>query len=39
MCLEITYLIYMYTNDLALNNLQRLIRYKTKTNQTNLIDR
>ena len=30
MCLEIIYLIYMYENDLALNNLQRLRCHKTK---------
>ena len=30
MSLEIIYLIYMYRKDLALNNLQWLICYKTK---------
>ena len=34
MCLEIINLIYMYKEDLALNNLQRLICQKTKPNQT-----
>ena len=36
MCLEIKYLIYMYMykKDLASNNLQWLIRHKTKPNQT-----
>ena len=34
MCLEIIYLIYMYEKDLALNDLQRLIWHKTKSNQT-----
>ena len=34
MCLEITYLIYMYKEDLTLNNLQWLICYRTKLNQT-----
>ena len=29
------YLIYMYKKDSALNNLQELICYKTKPNQTN----
>ena len=32
MCLEIMYLIYMYKNDLVLNNLQWLICHKTKQN-------
>ena len=35
MCLEIKYLIYKYKKDLALNDLQWLIYYKTKPNQTN----
>ena len=30
MCLEIIYLIYMYKEDLALNNLQWLIYHKTQ---------
>ena len=30
------YLIHMYKEDLALNNLQWLICHKTKSNQTNL---
>ena len=30
MCLQIIYLIYMYKQDLALNNLQWLICHKTK---------
>ena len=30
MCLEIIYLIYMYKNDLVLNNLQWFIYHKTK---------
>ena len=34
MCLEIIYLIYMYKKDLALNNQEWLICYKTKRNQT-----
>ena len=34
MCLEIIYFTYMYKKDLALNNLHRLICYKTKPNQT-----
>ena len=34
MCLEIIYSIYMYEEDLALNNLQWLICYKTKRNET-----
>ena len=34
MCLEIIYLMYMYKKDLALNNLQWLIRHKSKPNQT-----
>ena len=34
MCLEITYLIYMYKQDLALYNLQWFICHKTKPNQT-----
>ena len=33
MCLEIIYLQYIYKQDLALNNLQWLICYKTKQNQ------
>ena len=33
MCLEILYLIYMYKEDLALNNLQGLICLKTQLNQ------
>ena len=33
MCLQIIYLIYMYKEDLALNNLQWLICHKTQTNQ------
>ena len=33
MCSEIICLIYMYKNDLALNNLQWLICYETKPNQ------
>ena len=33
-CVQIGYLIYMYTPDLALNNLQRLIYYKNKPNRT-----
>ena len=32
MCLEIICLIYMYKEDLALNNLQWLICHKTQTN-------
>ena len=32
-CLQIIYSIYMYEEDLALNNLQRLICYKTQPNQ------
>ena len=34
MCLEIIYLIYMYKNDLALNNLQSLICHETHPNPT-----
>ena len=34
MCLKTIYLIYMYKKDFALNNLQWLICYKTKPNQT-----
>ena len=34
MCLEIIYLIYIYKNYLAINDLQLLIYYKTKLNQT-----
>ena len=34
MCLEIIYLIYMYEQDLTLNNLQLLIYHKTQVNQT-----
>ena len=33
---QIIYFIYMYKEDLALNNLQRLICHKTKPNQTKL---
>ena len=33
MCLQIIYLIYMYKEDLALNNLQWLICHKTQPNQ------
>ena len=33
MCLEIMYIIYMYKEDLALNNLQWLICHKAKPNQ------
>ena len=33
MCLEIIYLIYMYKKNLALNDQQWLIGYKTKPNQ------
>ena len=33
-CLENIFLIYMYENDLALNDLQWLICRKTKSNQT-----
>ena len=32
MCLKIIYLIYMYKEDLVLNNLQCLICHKTKPN-------
>ena len=35
MCLRIIYLMYMYKQDLTLNNLQWLICQKTKPNQTN----
>ena len=35
MCLELIYLIYMNTIDLALNKLQWLIWNQTKLNQTN----
>ena len=35
MCLQIIYLIYMYEEDMALNNLQWFICHKTKPNQTN----
>ena len=35
-CLDIIYLIYMYKNDLVLNNLQWLICHKTKPNHINL---
>ena len=35
MCLQIIYLIYMKTKDLALNNQQWLISHKNKPNQTN----
>ena len=34
MCLEFISLIYMYTEDLVLDNLQPLIYHKTKPNQT-----
>ena len=34
MSLQIVYLIYMFKEDLALNNLQKLICRKTKPNQT-----
>ena len=34
MCLQAIYLIYMYKQDFALNNLQQLICHKTKPNQT-----
>ena len=34
MCLAIIYLLYMFKKDLAINNLQWLIYYKTKPNQT-----
>ena len=34
MCLQIIYLIYMYNEDLALNNLQGMICHKAKPNQT-----
>ena len=37
MCLEIIYLIYMYKEDLALNNLQGLICQKTQPNPIYLI--
>ena len=37
MCLEIVYLIYMYKKNLALNNIQWLIRHKTKPNQTTFV--
>ena len=33
MCSQIIYLIYMYKEDLALNNLQWLICHKTQPNQ------
>ena len=33
MCLQMIYLIYMYKEDLALNNQQLLICHKTKSNQ------
>ena len=33
-CLQTIYLIYMYKEDLALNNLQWLICHKTQPNQT-----
>ena len=32
MCLEILYLLYMYKEDLALNNLQWLMGHKTQPN-------
>ena len=34
-CFKIIYLIHMYKEDLALNNLQWLICHKTKPQQTN----
>ena len=34
MCLQIIYLIYMYKEDFALNNLQCLICHKTKPSLT-----
>ena len=34
MCLEIIYLIYMYKEDLVLNNLQVLICHKTQPNHS-----
>ena len=34
MCLQIIYIIYMYKQDLALNNWQWLIFHKIKQNQT-----
>ena len=34
MCLQIIYLIYMYKEDLALNNLQWFLYHKTQSNQT-----
>ena len=37
-CVEESYLIYMYKKDLALNNLQWLIGYKTKS-KNNLNER
>ena len=37
MCLEILYLIYMYKEDLALNNQQWLICHKTQPNQIRYI--
>ena len=33
MCLQIIYIIYMYKENLALNNLQLLICHKTQPNQ------
>ena len=33
MCLEIIYIIYIYKEDLALNNLQWLIYHKAQPNQ------
>ena len=33
MCLEVTYLIYMYKKDVELNNLKWLICHKTQRNQ------
>ena len=37
MCLEILYLIYMYKTYLVSNDLQGLIYFKNKPNQTNLV--
>ena len=34
MCLQIIYLVYMYKQNLALNNLQGLIYHKTQPKQT-----
>ena len=33
MCLQLIYIIYMYKLDLTFDNLQLLIRHKTKQNQ------